>query len=69
MKRASYREAIEWIAINDSSGEDTAMDAEEVQHLVTSALVADLFEVDQFKIGKDVVRKRKQFIKEKKWKS
>lgn len=59
MKRASYREAIAWVALNDSGGEDDALVPGEVQHLITAALVADIFDVDQEKVGRDIVNFRK----------
>lgn len=66
MKTASYRHAIWWIATNDSAGEDDALDPEAVQSLVTSLLVADIFDVPEIKVGEDVVRMRKKLDKEKK---
>jgi hypothetical protein len=61
MKRASYREAVEWIARNDEAGSDDAFDVTETSFLVTTLLISDLFDVDNLKVGADVVRKRKQF--------
>ncbi len=58
MKRASYREAIAWISWNDSAAEDTALDADTVSELVTSSLVADIFDVPRSRVGIDVVRFR-----------
>lgn len=60
MNRASYREAIRWIAVNDSAADDTANDPQTVSELVSSVLIADLFDVDSLKVGKDVVRARKK---------
>lgn len=60
MKRASYREAIDWIANMDSGGDDDADDPEVVRLLITSQLVADIFDVDDLKVGQDVVRRRKK---------
>lgn len=60
MKRASYREAIAWIALNDSAGDDDALDPVRVSELVSSVLVADLFDVPMEKVGEDVVRWRKK---------
>lgn len=60
MKRASYREAVEWVAHNDSAGEDSAGDPEEVQYLVSALLVADIFDVPPLRVGTDIVRKRRQ---------
>ncbi len=63
MKRASYKEAIAWVALNDSGGDDDALIPEEVKHLITAALVADIFGVDQSKVGEDIVKYRKKFDK------
>ncbi len=53
MKRASYREAVEWIARND----DTEWLNEVPQHAsVTACLVADLFGVDEGRVFKDLRR-------------
>lgn len=60
MKRASYREAIAWIALNDSAGNDDALDPQVVSELITSVLVAELFDVPMEKVGEDVVRWRKK---------
>lgn len=59
MKRASYRYAVAWVAENDSGGDSDALVPEEVQHLITAALVADLFGVPSEKVGIDIVRYRK----------
>lgn len=58
MKRASYRNAIEWIARNDSAGDDDADDPEVAASLVSSVLVADIFDVETERVGRDVVRRR-----------
>lgn len=66
MKRASYREAIAWIADNDSGGVHDALEPERVAELITSVLVADIFDVECIKVGQDVVRYRERkaaFIK------
>lgn len=60
MKRASYREAIAWIALNDSAGDQNANDPNEVMHLTSAALISDLFQVDQLKVGQDVVKYREK---------
>jgi len=59
MKRPSYRYAIAWVAENDSGGSADALYPDEVQHLITAALVADLFGVPQEKVGEDIVRYRR----------
>lgn len=58
MNRASYREAIDWIARNDSAADDSANDPRIVQHLITAVLIADIFCVDYGRVGRDIVRRR-----------
>ena len=60
MKRATYRYAVDWIAENDSAGDDNALDPEVVSELITAQLVADLFDVPPEKVGRDVVRYRER---------
>lgn len=52
MKRASYREAIRWIATND----DTEFLNEDGILSVTASLVADMFEVPDEKVREDLKR-------------
>lgn len=59
MKRASYREAVAWVALNDPGGDSDALDTDVVSGLITVCLVADVFDVDPIKVGKDVVSFRK----------
>ncbi len=58
MKRASYKDAIRWIAENDSASDPNNMDPTTVGELITSCLVADLFDVPEEKVGTDVVKYR-----------
>jgi len=58
MKRASYREAVAWIALEDDAGSEDALDPEVVDGYVTTKLVADLFGVDSERVAADVVRYR-----------
>lgn len=58
MKRASYRQAIQWIADNDSSGDD--LTEEECGSLVSAVLVADIFDVPSDKVGADIYQARKK---------
>jgi hypothetical protein len=60
MKRASYREAIEWIAFNDSAADDDAFDESVAGSLVSAVLVADIFDVPSEKVGRDIVRVRRK---------
>lgn len=57
VKRASYRDAIDFIACND---EPTETDPEEVRGLASVLLVASIFGVDTERVAKDVVRYRKK---------
>lgn len=58
MKRASYRDAIDWIAQMDSGADDDADNPEVVKNLVSSVLVASIFAVEPIKVGNDVVKRR-----------
>jgi len=60
MKRASYTEAIYWIAHNDSGADDHADDPSIVSELVSAVLVADLFDVPSDKVGRDIVKVRRR---------
>jgi hypothetical protein len=55
MKRASYRHAVELIALNDEPSE---MDAEIVAGLASVVIVSGMFDVDEDKLARDVVRYR-----------
>lgn len=58
MKRASYRHAIEWVAENDSAGNDDATDPNICAELITAVLVADIFDVPSEKVGEDIALHR-----------
>ena len=60
MKRASYREAVQWVAENDSAGDPDALDPQVAGGLITAALVADIFGVPDAKVGEDIVRARRK---------
>jgi uncharacterized protein YidB (DUF937 family) len=58
MKRAGYREAVQWIADNDDTewvrnDKDTALGTPSV----TACLVADLFGVDEERVRRDIKRR------------
>lgn len=55
MKRASYRHAVEWIALNDEPNE---RDPGEVAEATTTSLVADLFGVTPARVAADIIRYR-----------
>lgn len=56
--RASYRHAVQWIAVNDNAGNgDTE---EEVRGYVTTGLVADLFGKTDEQVARDVMRARQK---------
>lgn len=61
MKRASYRDAVDFIACNDEALET---DPEAMQGVATVVLVASIFGVETDKVAKDVVRLRQKFAKE-----
>lgn len=58
MKRASYREGIEWIALNDEVGDDEALNEAVVATYISTCLLADLFGVTVERVAEDVVRRR-----------
>lgn len=62
MKRASYREAIAWIAWNDDLGSNDSLNATACAEMISCCLVADLFGVPAARVGGDVVAYR---VKEK----
>ncbi len=57
MKRASYREAVELIALNDEPSE---MDAESVAGLASVQIVSGLFDIEAERLARDVVRYRQR---------
>jgi hypothetical protein len=62
MKRASYREAVAWIALNDESGSDDG--PEQIIGYASTVMIADLFDVESAKVAQDIHRKREQYRKE-----
>lgn len=56
MKRASYRDGIDFIALNDEPEE---LDEEVVGGLATVLLLSELFGVPRERVARDVVRYRK----------
>ena len=63
MKRASYRHAVELIALND---EPCEMDPEAVAGLASVVIISDMFDVDADKLARDVVRYRERDAAEQK---
>jgi len=57
MKRASYREGIEIIALND---EPTILDVEEMIGFPSVMLLAELFGVTQEKVAGDIIKFRRR---------
>jgi len=55
VKRASYREAIEYVALNDEPSE---IDADAMIGFASVQLIAHVFRVDDERVARDVVRKR-----------
>lgn len=62
MKRASYRDAIDFIALNDEAGTDDG--PEEIYGYTSVLLVACIFAVDQHKVAADVHKYRQKMRKE-----
>lgn len=62
VKRASYRDAVDWIAQNDSADEDSEV-LEAVSSLVSTCLVADIFEVNREKVASDIIKRRQKLSK------
>ncbi len=58
-KRASYRDAVDFIAQNDDAEE---LDPESVTGSLTVVLVASIFGTDAEHVARDVVRLRKQLM-------
>lgn len=58
LKRASYREAIEYIALNDDPASNV-QDPEEISGLISVALVAAIFGADPLRVANDVLKFRK----------
>jgi hypothetical protein len=58
MKRAGYRHAVQWIALNDGAGDRDATDVNAMRSQITVLLIADLFEVESSKVAQDVVNYR-----------
>lgn len=56
MKRASYREAVQWIADNDNPADDEPVI--EVAGYMTVMLIADIFDTSTGRVAKDVVWRR-----------
>lgn len=58
MRRASYREGVAWIAMNDDAGSNDALEESAVQGYISTVLLADLFGVGTDRVARDVVRYR-----------
>jgi hypothetical protein len=57
MKRPSYRDAVELIALND---EPCEMDADTITGLASVQIVAALFNVEPDRLARDIVRYRER---------
>jgi hypothetical protein len=57
MKRASYREAVEYIALND---EPEIRDADAMTYYATVQLLAAIFDVTPERVAGDVVKHREK---------
>lgn len=61
-KRASYKAAIAWIAENDGAGDDRAFDPLYCAEIVSAVMVADIFDVDNAKVGADIAKYREKHL-------
>jgi len=64
MRRASYKEAIAWIAQNDDPGSDLLgrinLDYELIEGQISVGLIADIFGVTTDKVARDVIKFRQK---------
>jgi hypothetical protein len=63
MSRPTLKAAVEWIAVNDNPGEDGPGDPNaerRVSEYISTALVADLFDVSPTTIARRVMALRRQ---------
>lgn len=63
-RRASYLDGLDYIARNDESGADEALDADFMQGMASVQLLATLFGIPAGDVAFDVVRVRKLIAKE-----
>lgn len=61
MKRASYKDAIDYVAHNDSPGDDD-QDVESITGLVSVQLIHWIFDVPAEKVAKDVLKIMKEYL-------
>lgn len=73
IKQASYREGVEWIALNDNAGGDDPRTCrtdgeaqramrENIAGYVSTLLLADLFGADPALVAHDIFRKRAELL-------
>lgn len=55
MKRASYKEAVMWIGLNDEDGASERLDADTVAGYISTTLVADIFGVPSIQVAEAIV--------------
>jgi hypothetical protein len=55
LKRASYRDAVSWIALNDEPGD---RDPETVAEIISVVLTAELFGAAPERVATDIIRYR-----------
>lgn len=56
MKRASYRDAVDFIAFNDNAGDEDLPEA--IEGYASTVLVASIFDVPVIKVATDVYKYR-----------
>jgi hypothetical protein len=64
-KRASYRQGVAWIALNDDPGSIEKYQLDTLSGLISVLLLADLFGKDSEAVARDVIAYRKKHADEK----
>jgi hypothetical protein len=66
VKRASYREGVDWIALNDNAHDDGPGNPDgerNVAGYISALMLADLFGVEPERVARDVMRRRRKLAK------
>jgi hypothetical protein len=56
VKRANYKDACYWIAVNDNAGNGDTL--EEIEQYITVALIADMWRKPEAQVARDVLNER-----------
>lgn len=61
MKRASYRQGVEYIALNDNDGGSDRLEVDSIAGYISTVLLADLFDVLPERVARDIIRYRLKY--------